>query len=197
MDNKTYIYESPDGGKTVYRRERDNFTADRELVEEEKEFSWPLMKDCITEQDKEAMIDFLKNNSRLTNGPKVKQFEKEWSEWLGVKHSLFVSSGSTANLLLVAAVKEKYNLKNGDKVVVPSMTWVTNVSPIFQLGLTPVFCDINPYDYSFDKEYLKLLAKKHPDIKAVFVTHLFGISADIDEYKEILPNAIFMEDVCK
>ena len=54
MDNKTYIYESPDGGKTVYRRERDNFTADRELVEEEKEFSWPLMKDCITEQDKEA-----------------------------------------------------------------------------------------------------------------------------------------------
>ena len=197
MDNKTYIYESPDGGKTVYRRERGNYSTDRELVEEEKEFSWPLMKDCITEQDKEAMIDFLKNNSRLTNGPKVKQFEKEWSEWLGVKHSLFVSSGSTANLLLVAAVKEKYNLKNGDKVVVPSMTWVTNVSPIFQLGLTPVFCDINPYDYSFDKEYLKLLAKKHPDIKAVFVTHLFGISADVDEYKEILPNAIFMEDVCE
>ena len=197
MDNKTYIYESPDGGKTVYRRERGNFTADRELVEEEKEFSWPLMKDCITEQDKEAMIDFLKNNSRLTNGPKVKQFEKEWSEWLGVKHSLFVSSGSTANLLLVAAVKEKYNLKNGDKVIVPSMTWVTNVSPIFQLGLTPIFCDINPYNYSFDKEYLKLLAKKHPDIKAVFVTHLFGISADIDEYKQILPNAVFMEDVCE
>lgn len=196
MDNKTYIYESPDGGKTVYKRPLGEL-GERELVKEEKEFSWPLMKDCITDRDKEAMIDFLKNNSRLTNGPKVKQFEKEWSEWLGVKHSLFVSSGSTANLLLVAAVKEKYNLKDGDKVIVPSMTWVTNVSPIFQLGLTPIFCDINPYDYSFDKEYLKVLAKQHSDIKAVFVTHLFGISADIDSYKEILPNAIFMEDVCE
>ena len=162
-----------------------------------EKFSWPLMKDCITEEDKKAMIEFLENNSRLTNGPKVKQFEKEWSEWLGVKHSLFVSSGSTANLLLVAAVKEKYNLKEGDKVIVPSITWVTNVSPIFQLGLTPIFCDINKEDYSFDLDYLKKLSKEHPDIKAVFVTHLFGISADIDSYKNILPNAIFMEDVCE
>ena len=52
-------------------------------------------------------------------------------------------------------------LKDGDKVIVPSMTWVTNVSPIFQLGLTPIFCDINPHDYSFDKEYLKKLSKKY------------------------------------
>ena len=196
-DNKAYIYESPDKGETVYKRELGKDYSNRQLVEKDKEFSWPLMKDCVTEQDKEAMINFLKTTTRLTNGPMVRKFEKEWSEWLGVKHSLFVSSGSTANLLLVAAVKEKYGLKDGDKVIVPSITWVTNVSPVFQLGLKPVFCDINKKDFSFDIDYLKKLAIEHPDIKAVFVTHLFGISADIDKYKEILPNAIFMEDVCE
>ncbi len=78
-------------------------------TQEHKTF-WPLMKDYITAEDKTAMIEFIQNAGRFTNGPMVKKFEQEWSKWLGVKHSLFVSSGSTANLLLVAAVKEKYNL---------------------------------------------------------------------------------------
>jgi len=192
MESKKYIYESPNG-KDVYRRE---FGSDepRELVEE---FSWPLMKDCITQSDKRAMISFLENNSRLTNGPKVKQFEEEWSEWLGCKYSLFVSSGSTANFLLLAAIKEKYNLKDGDKVIVPAITWVTNVSPVFQLGLTPIFCDVDKTTFSFDTDYLKKIKKEHDDIKVVFVTHLFGISAEIEEYKKILPNAVFIEDVCE
>ena len=99
----------------------------------------------------------------------VKKFEQEWSEWLGCKHSLFVSSGSTANLLLIAAIKEKYNLKDGDKVIVPAMTWVTNISPIMQLGLQPIFCDVNPNDFSFNKEHLKTLSITHHDIKAKFI----------------------------
>ena len=79
QDNKTFIFESPDGGKTITKRPFGSDIDKRELVEAKKEFSWPLMKDCITEQDKEAMIDFLKNNSRLTNGPKVKKFEQAGS----------------------------------------------------------------------------------------------------------------------
>jgi CDP-6-deoxy-D-xylo-4-hexulose-3-dehydrase len=158
---------------------------------------WPLMKDCITEEDKQCMIDFISTTKRFTNGPKVKEFEQEWSRWLGCKYSLFVSSGSTANLLLIAAIKEKYGLKNGDKVLVPAMTWVTNVSPVIQMGLQPVFCDTNKQDFSFDLRHLKYLKSKHPDIKVVFTTHLFGIPADIDAYKEIFPDAIFIEDVCE
>jgi len=193
MESKKYIYESPDGGKTIYRRELNQPHSERELVEE---FSWPLMKDCITQSDKQAMISFLKNNDRLTNGPKVKEFEEEWSNWLGCEYSLFVSSGSTANLLLLAAIKEKYNLKDGDKVIVPAITWVTNVSPVFQLGLKPIFCDVDKSTFSFDTEHLKRLSQEH-DIKVVFVTHLFGIPARIDEYKKILPNSVFIEDVCE
>ncbi len=158
---------------------------------------WPLMKDCVTQSDKEAMVEFINSTSRFTNGPQVREFERQWSEWLGCKYSLFVSSGSTANLLLVAAIKEKYGLVRGDKVLVPAMTWVTNISPIIQLGLEPVFCDVDVNNFGFDLEHLHYIAAKHPDIKAVFVTHLFGIPADIDAYKEILPNAVFMEDVCE
>ena len=56
-------------------------------------FWYPLMKDCITDSDKKALIDFISNTDRLTNGPKVKEFEKAWSEWLGCKHSLMIVTG--------------------------------------------------------------------------------------------------------
>ena len=104
---------------------------------------WPLMEETITLKDRLKMSAFILTSGRLTNGPKVKKFEKKWSEWLGVKHSLYVSSGSTANTLLVASVKELYGLKDGDKVLVPACTWVTNICPIIQSGLQPIFCDIN------------------------------------------------------
>ena len=92
------------------------------------------MKDCFTDADKEALLSFIQNSNRYTNGPKVIEFEAKWSSWLGVEKSLFVSSGSTANSLLLSAIITKYNLKKGDKVLVPAMTWVTNVAPVIQLG---------------------------------------------------------------
>lgn len=160
-------------------------------------YQWPLMQNIITKSDKQAMIDFIKETDRFTNGPKVKEFENKWNEWLGSKHSLFVSSGSTANLLLVSALKELYNLKNGDKVLVPACTWVTNISPVFQCGLTPVFCDINLKNYSFDIAHATSIAKNHPDIKAIFFTHLLGFSADVEKIQSIFPNALCIEDICE
>jgi len=158
---------------------------------------WPLMEDTITFKDRLKMSLFLLTSSRLTNGPKVRQFEQEWSEWLGVKHSLYVSSGSTANSLLISAVKEYYGLRDGDKVLVPSTTWMTNVAPVFQAGLQPIFCDINLNNFSFDIEELKYVASVHPDIKAVFITHLIGFSSDVEKIREIFPDALILEDVCE
>lgn len=158
---------------------------------------WPLMKDTITRKDKFEMIKFILTTKKFTNGEKVKQFEQAWNSWLGSKYSLFVSSGSTANFLLLAAIKEKYNLKDGDKVLVPACTWVTNVSPVIQLGLWPIFCDIDPITYSFDVDNLKFLKKVHPDVKVIFVTHLLGLNADVEKYKEIFPDAIILEDICE
>jgi CDP-6-deoxy-D-xylo-4-hexulose-3-dehydrase len=115
---------------------------------------WRLMENAITPLDRLRMAKFVITTKQFTNGKKVCEFEQAWNEWLGSKYSLFVSSGSTANLLLLAAIKEKYNLKNGDKVLVPACTWVTNVSPVIQLGLEPIFCDINLENFSFDESQL-------------------------------------------
>jgi CDP-6-deoxy-D-xylo-4-hexulose-3-dehydrase len=150
------------------------------------------MQTAITESDKKSLIDFISSSDRYTCGAKVKQFEDAWSTWLGCKHSVYVTSGSTANLLLLASVKELYNIPNGSKVLVPACTWVTNVSPVFQLGLEPVFCDVDLKRYSFDLDNLP-----DEDIRIVFVTHLLGLNAPIEKLKEKYPNAIFLEDICE
>jgi len=157
---------------------------------------WRLMDDAITFSDRAKVAWFVLTNSQLTNGPRVRKFEQKWSEWLGVKNSLFVSSGSTANSLLVAAVKELYGLKDGDKVLVPATTWMTNVAPIIQNNLEPIFCDINLKNFSFDLDDAAYIATQH-DIKAIFITHLIGLSSDVEGIKNIFPNAIIMEDVCE
>ena len=66
-------------------------------------FKWQLINDSIIERDKKSLNDFINTpNQRFTNGSKVKEFEEKWSEWLGVKHSVFVNSGAMANYLMVA-----------------------------------------------------------------------------------------------
>ena len=113
------------------------------------------MGETITFGDRLKMAYFALTAKKFTNGERVKQFESEWNDWLGSRHSLYVSSGSTANLLLVDSVKELYGLKNGDKVLVPSCTWVTNIAPIIQCSLQPIFCDINLQNFSFDLNHAK------------------------------------------
>ena len=153
---------------------------------------WPLMDTAITESDKKSLINFISSTDRYTCGKKVKEFEDAWSKWLGCKYSLYVTSGSTANLLLMAAVKELYEIPNGSKVLVPACTWVTNVSPVFQLGLEPVFCDVDLERYSFDLDTLP-----EEDVRIVFITHLLGINSPVEALKRKYPNAVFLEDTCE
>ena len=76
-----------------------------------QEYSWPLMENTMTLSDRLSMAKFCLFSDRFTNGPKVREFEKKWAEWVGSKHALYVSSGSTANYLLLAAVKKYTDLK--------------------------------------------------------------------------------------
>ena len=158
---------------------------------------WPLMRNNITLGDRFQLAKFVLTSDRFTNGKKVREFESKWSQWLGSKHSLYVSSGSTANLLLLSAVKELYGLKNGDKVLVPSDTWVTNIAPVIQLGFTPIFCDINTDNFSFCEDDLEYISKTHSDIKLIFVTHLIGFPANNNLYKKLFPEALILDDVCE
>ena len=163
-----------------------------------QDYTWPLMKNTVTLRDRLKMAKFVLTSDRLTQGNEVRKFEEEWSEWLGVKHSLFVSSGSTANLLLVSAWKELYEIPDESKVIVPACTWVTNVAPIIQCNLTPIFCDINLEDYSFDLDRLQEIRDEYgDDIKGIFVTHLLGFPAQVEKFHEMFPGAHILEDVCE
>lgn len=158
---------------------------------------WPLMPNTVGFWDRLALARFVLTSDRLTNGPQVRKFEQAWNTWLGSNHSLMVSSGSTANFLLLASVKELYNLPIGSKVLLPACTWVTNVAPVMQLGLTPIFCDVNLQNFSFDPEHMTMIAQAHPDISVVFVTHLLGFAAPQDLITQLWPQAIILDDVCE
>ena len=71
-----------------------------------KNFQWKLMNNNILANDKKVLINFIKSSDNFTNGPKVKQFERNWSKWLGVKYSTFVNSGASANFLSLNILKE-------------------------------------------------------------------------------------------
>jgi CDP-6-deoxy-D-xylo-4-hexulose-3-dehydrase len=134
---------------------------------------WPLMRNNISRADLDAVIEFLRTNDPiLTQSTNVQDFEKEWSAWLGVKHSVFVNSGSSANLLTLAALRE---MRGAGEIIVPTLTWVSDIASVLQCGFTPVFVDIDPRTLGMDTaEVLKKLSK---NTRAVFITHILGYNA--------------------
>jgi hypothetical protein len=101
----------------------------------------------------DKMIEYLhQDDPKLTHGPLVKNFEEEWSNWLGVKHSLMLNSGSSANDLTMMAIRE---LKGPGEVIVPPLTWVSDISAVIRSGLEPVFVDIDPIFYTIDETLIE------------------------------------------
>ena len=110
----------------------------------------PLMSDNISRDDIDCLVEFLQQEPipRLTNGPKVVEFEEKWSKWLGVKHSVFVNSGTAANELTMLALGYMY--PDGGKVILPPLTWISDINSVLFAGLDPAFVDINLKNLSFD-----------------------------------------------
>lgn len=131
----------------------------------------PLMANNITPEDLSAVIEFLGTNPILTSSKKVREFERTWSSWLGVRHSVFVNSGSSANYLTMAVLRE---LSGPGEVIVPPLTWVSDIGAVFAAGLTPVFTDINRHNLCLDTE--QVLSKITEDTRAVFLTHVLGFN---------------------
>ncbi|SVD73384.1 uncharacterized protein METZ01_LOCUS426238, partial [marine metagenome] len=104
----------------------------------------PLMQNNISRDDLDAVIEHLqKDDPILTQSNNVHDFEKEWSEWLGVRYSVFVNSGSSANQLTMTALRLRF--PQGGEVIVPPLGWVSDISAVIQAGFTPVFADIDPH----------------------------------------------------
>ena len=157
---------------------------------------FPLMRNNILREDLDAVIDHLKQDDPiLTHGPNVKAFEEEWSKWLGVKYSVFVNSGASANLLTMAILKIRY--PEGGEIIVPPLTWISDIASVIQNGFTPVFVDIDPYTLGMKDE--DVLSKITEKTRAVFITHVQGFDALTDKLITELKkrNIPLIEDVCE
>lgn len=157
---------------------------------------YPLMRNNILREDLDAVIRHLRQDDPiLTQGANVRSFEEEWSQWLGVKHSVFVNSGASANLLTMAMLRLRH--PEGGEVIVPSLTWISDIASVMQNGFKPVFVDIDPQSLAMDSR--QVIARLTPKTRAVFLTHVQGFDGLTDELltelkKRDIP---LIEDVCE
>jgi CDP-4-dehydro-6-deoxyglucose reductase, E1 len=157
---------------------------------------WPLMKNNLAREDLDAVCALLQQDDPvLTQSRHVRALEEEWSAWLGVRHSVFVNSGSSANLLTLAALRELHG--PGGEVIVPTITWVSDIAAVLHCGFEPVFVDVDPRTLGMDND--EVLAKVTPRTRAVFLTHVLGYNGLTQRLLvELRRRGVpLLEDVCE
>ena len=160
-------------------------------------FNHPLMSNNIEKIDIKKLINFLNKNQKLTQYKNVKMFEKYWSRWLGTKYSVFVNSGSSANLLSISVLKLLNLKKNKNEIIVPSLTLYSDISSVIHCGFKLKFVDIDLRTLSMDID--QLIKAINKNTAAVFFTHAQGFNGfdkrilDFIRKKKI----ILIEDVCE
>ncbi len=159
-------------------------------------YKYPLSQPIFNDKEISSAIESL-INLNISSGKKVKNFEKNFAKYIGCKYAIAVNSGSSANLIALAALMERYSLKRGDEVIIPASTFATVAMPIAQLGLIPVFADVNLSDFNISvKSIIKLINKK---TKIIMPVHTLGYPADMEEILNIAKkkNIIVFEDCCE
>lgn len=155
----------------------------------------PLMEDNISRENLDDLIAYLStDNPRLTNGPKVAEFENAWSSWLGVRGSVMVNSGSSANELTMQIVE---SLKGRGEVIVPPLTWVSDIASVIKAGLRPVFVDISLDTLGLSEE--GITNRLSSATRAVFLTHILGLNALTNGIMRVIEGseAELIEDCCE
>lgn len=135
------------------------------------------------EKEMYAAIDTLVNGKWITSGEKVAQFQIHFSKRFGVKHAHMVNSGSSANLVMITALKKHMNWQDGDEVIVSPVGFPTTIAPLVQNNLKPIFIDIELETLNFD--LVKLVEKITPRTKAIFVSPVLGNPPDMDILQDI------------
>tara|TARA_B100001173_G_scaffold277755_1_gene259367 strand:- start:99 stop:1286 length:1188 start_codon:yes stop_codon:yes gene_type:complete len=158
----------------------------------------PLMKNNFTRSDMNAVKKVISvKNLVLTQSKNVRQFENKWSKWLGVKYSTFVNSGASANFITLAILKHSNKNKNKNQIIVPSLTWISDVASVIMNGFKPVFVDANLENLSMNvDQVIKKISKK---TLAVFITHTLGFNGLNEKLIKTLKRKKIhlIEDVCE
>jgi CDP-4-dehydro-6-deoxyglucose reductase, E1 len=158
-----------------------------------------LVSDTIDKNDISALVEWLSQDEipRLTKGPLTLELEEKWAKKIGTKYSVFVNSGSSSILLTLAALKYYNNQKN-NKIIVPGLSWATDVSSPMLLGYETYMCDCNLEDLSCDLNHLKKLFQEHNPSTFILVSPL-GLVPNMDKIVLLCEqyDVILLEDVCE
>ena len=155
----------------------------------------PLMKNNIIKDDLSKVIAFLKKDPILTQSKKCEEFEKLWSKWLGVKYSVFVNSGSSANYLTLFYLSRI--LKKKSEIIVPALTWNSDIVSVIRNNFEPIFVDIDLKNLAMNED--QVIKKINKKTAAVFITHaqgFNGLSQKLINYIK-RKNIYLIEDVCE
>ena len=136
-------------------------------------YKYPLASDTISKEDVDKLVLWLKTMPRFTMGEVTKEFEKKWSNFIGTKYSVYVNSGSSANLLMVYSLLNSGKLKN-NKFLVPACGWSTTISPFIQFGIEPVMVDAEDGNYNIDLNIVEDYLKRG-DIDGFIFVHVLGV----------------------
>jgi len=146
-------------------------------------------------------IESVVASGRFTMGPLVEQCEKDFSHYIGSRFSVMVNSGSSANLLMVAALfyskNTMFSLKPGDEVIVPAVSWSTTYYPLYQYGLKLKFVDIDLYTLNYDLDALR--SSISDKTRMIMAVNLLGNPNDFDEIGTLVKKhqLILIEDNCE
>lgn len=158
-----------------------------------------LVSDTIDKYDIKHLVDWLSQDEipRLTKGELTIQLEEKWANKIGTKYSVFVNSGSSAILLALAAYLYSKDIKN-KKIVIPSLSWATDVSSPMLLGMEPIMCDCNLEDLSCDLTHLEEIFKTESPSSFILVSPL-GLVPNMKKIINLCEkyNVTLFEDVCE
>ena len=163
-------------------------------------FKYPLATATWDQKEIDAMQSVIESGN-FTMGEKVSLFEKEFSKYIGSQNAVMVNSGSSANLLMIAAhfytKNPKLKIKRGDEVIVPAVSWSTTYYPLYQYGLKIKFVDIDIESLNYDLTQLELAISKKTRI--VLAVNLLGNPNNFDSINKIIKNKdiILLEDNCE
>lgn len=162
-----------------------------------------LVQDTIDSSDIDQLIEWLKTYPRLTKSDLTIQLEEKFAKWIGTKYSVFVNSGSSANLLMIYLLKEllsqKDILENKHlKIAVPALCWATDLSPLLQYDIEPILIDCNLEDLSVDLDHLEDVFKNE-NPKAFILVSVLGLSPNMDKIVELCKkyDVVLIEDNCE
>jgi CDP-6-deoxy-D-xylo-4-hexulose-3-dehydrase len=163
----------------------------------------PLASSGLRDSDIETVMRVLKSG-KLTMGNEVKNFERKMASYLGVKHFVMVNSGSSANLLMIEALMRpalsKPRLNPGDSILVPAIAWPTTIWPLIQLGLNPLFVDIDPSTLALDLiAAQELIDSSRIPVRGLFPIHPLGRALPSSKLTRFAHKneLILINDVCE